>query len=119
MAKRPVTKTVKKPTAKVPVKKGATVKKEVPVTVNDPEVKSGEMSTFSHKTPPQGYVTVGLSKGVTINMGNYQTARVDCFIIRNVPDSDEHIESCFTDINEKLTAEIESVTEQLEEWMDD
>jgi len=88
--------------------------KEIPISDN-PEIQDGVPSSNLKNNPPKGYATIGLSKGITLNMGDYQSARIDVFIQRNVPDTDEAIKAGLDDINEKLTEEIVRQSEELDD----
>ena len=91
---------------------------DVEIPVEDEEIQDGDMlnqmKADMTKIPQQtGFATVGLSLGATINMGDYQSARVDCFIIRNVPDNDKTISKAYTDISRKLSDELSRQIEML------
>jgi hypothetical protein len=43
------------------------------------------------RVPADGQVTFGVARGATINMGDFESARIDYFIIRNVTDDEEII----------------------------
>lgn len=79
--------------------------------IGDKNDKGGNMREVLMRTPPDGFVTIGLSKGVTLNMGNYQSARIDAFLIKNVPNNEEAIEEGFNKIadvlDERLLIEME------------
>lgn len=63
----------------------------------------------------EGTAKVGLVKGVTINLGNYQSARIDCSIVRIVKDDDREIMDELANISSMIDEQIEFETEQLEE----
>jgi hypothetical protein len=107
-----IKKKVTTPTKKVAVTKGKekTVVKEVEMPVNDVrELQDGIMPTNSKvkDKPPVGYATVGLNLGATLNMGDFQSARIDVFVQRNVVDTDEAIKDEFANLSELLQAEIQ------------
>ena len=97
----------KRPTKKLAVSKSGAISREVEVEVN-PNVQDGvsPRSKLGGATP-EGYATVGLSLGCTLNMGDYQSARIDVFIQRNVPDTEEHIKDGIEEISEMLHSELE------------
>lgn len=63
----------------------------------------------------EGQCIVGLTKGVTINLGNYQSARIDCSITRVVEDSDNVIMDELINISELLDEQLSYESEQLQE----
>jgi hypothetical protein len=65
--------------------------------------------------PPEGFATIGLAKGVTLNMGEYQSARIDVFIQRNVKDDDAVILDEINKISEMLNAELERQSAELDD----
>jgi hypothetical protein len=87
---------------------------EQDIDVFDPEIKDGDMlndlraSVNQAKAKQTGkFATVGLSMGVTLNVGDYQSARVDLYISRNVPDNDKSIDKAIGEISTKILEEIE------------
>jgi hypothetical protein len=105
-----VAKIKKKPKAVVKTKKvnSKHVDKEIPVS-EERDVQDGIMHTNTKvkEKPPEGYATVGLALGATLNVGDYQSARIDVFIQRNVKDEDEVIETEYIKMGETLQKEIE------------
>lgn len=91
-------------------KVGKTDKKKIA----EKEVQSGVLDISIPKAPPIGYVTIAMQKGVTINMGNYQSARLDVFIARNVPD-DENLNKCYDEIADLLDDRLITEVEKIEE----
>lgn len=63
----------------------------------------------------QGEALVGLSKGCTINMGNYQSAKIDCWISRVCPDNEKDIMDNLADIGIMLDEQIEYESSKLNE----
>ena len=93
-------------TKKVEVKNGEP--KEIPIS-DIAEIQDGVMPTnvkYKEK-PPLGYATIGLALGCTLNVGDYQSARVDVFIQRNVKDDDDVIRDEYKKISEMLQVELE------------
>lgn len=81
---------------------------------NKVSYESGEpqdMCDIKHITPTEGTSVVGLSKGATINLGDYESARIDCWISTVVPDSEvsEAISDISQEIDEILIAEAELI----------
>lgn len=107
-----VKKAVKKnvPTKKVAITKGKEKVREVEMPVSDiAELQDGIMPTNSKvkDKPPVGMVTIGMSLGATINVGDYQSARIDVFIQRNVIDNDDNIRFQYENLSDMLQKEIE------------
>lgn len=98
-ALQPLTKTVE-------VKNGKP--KEIPIS-DIAEIQDGVMPTnVKYKeSPPLGYATIGLALGCTLNVGDYQSARIDVFIQRNVKDDDEVIRDEYQHMSEMLQIELE------------
>lgn len=59
-------------------------KEKLVVGVSDHVTKQGDRNN----TLTAGERRVGMSKGVTLNMGNYQSARYDVWMERVIPDTD-------------------------------
>lgn len=83
-------------------------------TVQQGDVKT-EITGMSVKTPPSGMCTVGFGKGITLNMGDYQSARLDLFIIRNVPDNEESIVEAVREIADRIDEELTKEVVRLNE----
>lgn len=80
---------------------------EIPVTDNK-EIQDGvQPRSKLGNSPHEGLAVVGSSLGVTLNMGDYQSARIDVFVQRTVKDDDEVILDTFQEIQEMLQDEIE------------
>ena len=82
--------------------------KEIPIS-DVAEIQDGVMPTnvkYKEK-PPLGYATIGLALGATINVGDYQSARIDVLIQRNVKDDDEVIRDEYKNMSEMLQTELE------------
>ena len=88
--------------------KGVKVREvEIPISDNR-EIQDGvspksKLGNGAH----EGLAVVGFSKGVTLNMDNYESARIDVFIQRTVVDDDEVIRDTILEIDEILQDEIE------------
>lgn len=101
---------IKKPrTKKIDVKKSGETVREVEVPVSDnPELQDGVQPRSKVGTvAPPGTATVGLSLGCTLNMGDFQSARIDVFIQRNVADNEETIKDTMEEISDLLHGELE------------
>lgn len=62
---------------------------------------------------PEGKATVGLSKGVTLNLGNYQSARISCWISRTVNEDDKTVMDTLADISQLIDEQIEFESEEI------
>lgn len=127
--KRPQPKLKPKATPKAPTKPKRTtevtsnrgvVVREVDTSGGDPEIQDGHMrtsrtSTMSTVPADTGFCTVGLQLGATINMGEYNSARIDAFITRNVPDNDRSISQAIEQIGKKLQTEVSRQADLLSE----
>lgn len=80
------------------------------------DVVKGEKDTRVSKpfTIIEGQCRIGLSKGATINIGNFQFARFDAWIERVVTDDLEVIEANLEEMSDLLEAELERQQEELE-----
>jgi hypothetical protein len=56
---------------------------------------------------------IGLSKGATINMGNYESARVDVWMERVVPDNDHDMKVALEEMSNVLNSELEEEVKKL------
>lgn len=94
---------------KIAVNKGGKLDREVDIPLSDnPEIQDGvNPRSKLGKATPEGQATVGLSVGATLNMGDFQSARIDVFIQRSVPDNEEAIKDGLDEISELLHSEIE------------
>lgn len=94
--------------------------REVDTSGGDPEIQDGDMRTTRNTTMSTvpantGFCTVGLQLGATINMGDYNSARIDAFITRNVPDNDKSISQAIDQIGKKLQTEVSRQADLLSE----
>jgi hypothetical protein len=94
----------------LPRKKKAVEPKDTPVKgVVDHVVKQGNRNN----TLVKGEVRVGISKGCTLNMGNYQSARMDFWMERVVEDSEHAINNAYADMGEELGSLIDEQVNEL------
>lgn len=63
----------------------------------------------------EGTAKVGLAKGMTVNLGNYSSARIDCSITRIVPDEDRAIMDELANLSVMLDEQIEFELEELDD----
>jgi hypothetical protein len=65
--------------------------------------------------PPIGYTVVGLSKGITKNLGDYESARVDCWMSHVVKQADavQALEDMSTLIDETIDSELTAIAKAL------
>lgn len=96
------------PKAKLP-RKAITVTDVTPTQdvtvkgVSDHVVKQGSRNN----TLVAGEVRVGMSKGATLNMGNYQSARIDFWMERVVEDTQHSVNKAYADMTQELDELIE------------
>lgn len=64
-------------------------------------------------TLPEGKAIVGLSKGLTVNLGNYESARVSCWISRVVNDNETEIMDNLVQISDMLDEQIQFEVDEL------
>lgn len=109
--------TKKKKTKTVPVMDGKKLKKEVKIPISDNrEVQDGITSKGKvSNVVPVGYAGIGLQLGATINLGDFQSARIDVFIQRNVEDTNESIEAGLEEISDILHEELARQADLLSE----
>lgn len=92
------------------MKKKAVEAKDTSVKgVADHVLKQGDRNN----TLCKGEVRVGMSKGATLNMGNYQSARIDFWMERVVEDSSHAINQAYSDMGDELDSLIDQETEAL------
>lgn len=97
----------KKPTKKVAVVKGRETSREVEMEVENVNVQDGVNPRSKLGTQAQvGKAVIGLSLGATLNMGDYQSARIDVFIQRTVEDDEDIIRDEMERISETLHDEL-------------
>jgi hypothetical protein len=114
---------IKKPTIgtkKVAItSKGKTVK-EKEISASTPPVIDGvQPKKKPIEQTPQGYATIAMSLGITLNMENFQSARIDVFIQRNVKDNDEVIKDEMANIKSLLQSELEKQSAELYDSIED
>lgn len=75
-----------------------------PVKNSSPEVKKGAPDTKAIAVNPisEGKTRIGIAKGCTINMGSYESARVEVWMERVVDDDEHSINKAINDIGELL-----------------
>lgn len=56
---------------------------------------------------------VGLSKGITLNLGNYESAKISCWMSKNVPEEEKDIMNALNDISEMIDEQIQFEAEEL------
>lgn len=62
---------------------------------------------------PENKVVVGQSKGYTINLGNYESARINCWISRQTNDDEVSIMNTMAEISQLLDEQLEFEIEEL------
>lgn len=100
----------KKPTVatkKVAVTKGKEKVREIEIPISDnKEIQDGVPPKSKLTNAPKGYASISLNIGCTLNMGDFQSARIDVFIQRNVVDTEETIKDGMNDISDILHDEL-------------
>ena len=64
---------------------------------------------------PEGKAIVGLSKGYTINLGGYESARINCWISRTSADNEIAIMNNMAEISNLLDEQLEFEISELKE----
>lgn len=64
---------------------------------------------------PEGKSTVGLSKGLTVNLGNYESARVNCWISRTVNEDEQTVMDNLVQISEMIDEQLQFEVDELED----
>lgn len=59
--------------------------------------------------------TVGLSKGITVNLGNYESARISCWISKPCKNDDKVMMDTMAEISTLLDEQLEFEVNELEE----
>lgn len=62
-----------------------------------------------------GKTSVGISKGYTINLGNYESARISCWMTRICDDNEVEIMDTLGEISQLIDEQIEFETAELKE----
>lgn len=81
------------------------------------QVKGQDMPNEDNpiSTLKAGTALVGCSKGYTINLGGYESARIQCWITKTSKDDETSIMQTFSDISEMLDNQLEFETSELNE----
>lgn len=64
---------------------------------------------------PEGKAVVGLSKGLTINLQNYESARVNCWISKVSNDDEVSIMNTLAEISELIDEQIQFEVDEISE----
>ena len=120
----------KPPQKKAPVKK-TPVKKTLPLEEKEESVKTPQLEevTRTGTTEPDvsakqgckattivaGQRRVGMSKGITVNLGDYQSARLDCWMEAVVEDDKRIIDTTIGQLSAEIEAYLESEVRKLKE----
>lgn len=93
-------------------------KREVDGTRTTTQVK-GAVTEDEELNPTQeqkaDLATVGLSKGITINLGNYESARISCWISKPCKNEDRVIMDTMAEVSSLLDEQLEFEVNELEE----
>lgn len=84
-------------------------------TLKDKEVKGEQERTDSGYNTyiPKGRRNIGLSKGLTINLGNYESARIDCFMSMSVEDTEDKVLDGLMKMSQEIDEQIMYEQEEL------
>ena len=94
---------------------GVTVKRKGSGTVETvAEDRTEEKTNSPVKTITTGERLVGMSKGYTINLGNYESAKIDCWMSRVVPDEDTAAMDALAEISDQIDEHLQYLREQIE-----
>lgn len=80
---------------------------------NEEVLKKGNVVDIANKNVPHGTSIVGMSKGITKNMDNYESLRIDVWIA--VPTEDDDYSDKFEEISSLLD---EVLDEEVSEYLD-
>jgi hypothetical protein len=108
MPEEVVTEVVKEEVKKKPIKE--TVKKSVTkvdnsLPKNDPTretIVKDETEITGHVVTAEPTRRVGMSKAMTVNMGNFESAKIGVWIERVIPDTDRDEAATITEISSRL-----------------
>lgn len=64
---------------------------------------------------PLGKTSVGISKGYTVNLGNYESARISCWMTKICDDNEIAIMDTLGEISQLIDEQIEFETAELKE----
>lgn len=64
---------------------------------------------------PEGKAIVGLSKGLTINLQNYESARVNCWISKVTNDDEVSVMDTLVQISEMIDEQLQYEVDEIEE----
>jgi hypothetical protein len=78
-------------------------------------VEDAELDSNPATQLPEGKAIVGLSKGLTINLGNYESARINCWISRTAKDDETEIMNNMAEISTMLDEQLEFEVDELKQ----
>lgn len=94
-------------------------KREVDGSKTTVKEKGADVETGTESNPvntlPEGKAIVGLSKGLTINLGGYESARINCWISKISNDDETSIMDSLVQISEMLDEQLQFEIDELEE----
>ncbi|AEZ50514.1 hypothetical protein F400_gp067 [Bacillus phage BCD7] len=109
----------KRVTKKVDIKEAGKTVNQVEIPGAKPPLMDGIIPNSTGKVPPAGFATIASGLGVTLNMDNYQSARLDVYIMRNVPDDEKVIQDEYEKMHKLVNAEIEAQSEAVFEMVEE
>lgn len=75
------------------------------------DVESADMLEKEEKE--ESLVTVGFSKGYTINLGNYESARINCWVSKKVKDDERLVLDTMAEISSLIDEQLEYELDEL------
>lgn len=88
---------------------------KVPVMEKGAEQSDDDNSATSTLGLQVGKTSVGISKGYTVNLGNYESARISCWMTRICDDNEVAIMDTLGEISQLIDEQIEFETAELKE----
>ena len=92
------------------IKKPLKAKSTKEVGIGAPDTKA-----ISHNPILMGQTRIGLAKGLTLNLGNYQSARVEAWAERVVEDNEHSVNEALNDMSILIDNVLEEETKDLGE----
>ena len=77
-------------------------------------IESDDSMELNDVVPKEKEATVGLSKGYSFNMGNFESARINCWISVPCKNDDTEIMDTFARVSELLDEQIEFEANELD-----
>ena len=91
------------------------VRAKVPVMEKGAEQSEDNTQSSSVIGLPVGKTSVGISKGYTVNLGNYESDRISCWMTKICDDNEIAIMDTLGEISQLIDEQIEFETAELKE----